>query len=663
MAYEHPRILALQRINPAAVELAEAVSFAVLIEPQLLRAARRDLALDADAGAEADVWLSSIVEGRGPDGIVLERNAARLLRRELRGRMPGRFERAWNLVRSQHVHISPAIQLEEEINYELTELDDGAKERIRKLLAKAAATLVSDPKRGGLANWAARVLPKLPPEIRELDSARVLAAAAYVRLANFLPDWSDNAGEALTQSLAWVLPADFPERPVRVRFISRGVELSTAVVKEDPAIPVPATDPLLIEVSWDAEGRQEVARIEIAPGERRLVQTGAREVRVRTIAGRRFLLTQRRESERTMPTCFVVMGFGRKTDYPTGRVLDLDKTYRYIIKPAAEAAGYQCMRADELQHAGNIDVPIYDQLLSADVVIADLSTYNPTAFYELGVRHALKPYTTIVIAEDKLNLPFDLGQIAIRTYHHLGEGVEFAEVERMRGELQNALKFVGAPYTDSPVYTSLHGLHPPVLEKEEALRPMAEAGPQADTVSQPTVQTLMDQAQAALNRSDFVTAKSLLAVVRTMLPSDVAVLRKLALATYRSRLPNPEEALIEARSLLREEIAGGGVVMVNVRLLETDVEELATRTAAVPPEATRLAGIWAVSWVDLTNVVAMGDPFHWMAVLATKPAPVTVRVKPGEPAVTKVGLTAARVGAESGETVKVSVLEAARPAS
>src|ERR1051325_6194045 len=82
-----------------------------------------------------------------------------------------------------------------------------------------------------------------------------------------------------------------------------------------------------------------------------------------------------------MPTCFVVMGFGKKTDYPTGRVLDLDKSYRYIIKPAAEAAGYECKRADEIQHSGNINVPMYQQLLTADVVIADVSTYNPNAFY------------------------------------------------------------------------------------------------------------------------------------------------------------------------------------------------------------------------------------------------------------------------------------------
>ena len=33
-------------------------------------------------------------------------------------------------------------------------------------------------------------------------------------------------------------------------------------------------------------------------------------------------------------TCFAVMGFGKKTDFETGRVLDLDKSYKYMIKPA-----------------------------------------------------------------------------------------------------------------------------------------------------------------------------------------------------------------------------------------------------------------------------------------------------------------------------------------
>jgi MAP3K TRAFs-binding domain len=246
------------------------------------------------------------------------------------------------------------------------------------------------------------------------------------------------------------------------------------------------------------------------------------------------------------------MGFGKKTDYPTGRVLDLDKSYMYIIKPAAEAAGYQCTRADEIQHSGNINVPMYQQLLNADVVIADVSTYNPNAFYELGVRHALKPYTTITIAEDKLVFPFDVGQIVIRKYHHLGEGIDFGEVERMRAELQNAIKVVGAQAAcDSPVYTFLRDLHPPALAKEEAERALlASAGTQDESASQPTIRTLMDQAEAAFKKSDFVTAKSLLAVVRTMMPMDNYVAQRLALATYKSELPTKEAALNEAAAIL-----------------------------------------------------------------------------------------------------------------
>ncbi len=247
------------------------------------------------------------------------------------------------------------------------------------------------------------------------------------------------------------------------------------------------------------------------------------------------------------------MGFGKKTDYPSGRVLDLDKSYKYIIKPAAEAAGYECKRADEIQHSGNINVPMYQQLLNADVVIADVSTYNPNAFYELGVRHALKPHTTITIAEDKMVFPFDVGQIAIRTYHHLGEGIDFGEVERMRGELQKAIQVVGAQAAcDSPVYTFLKDLQPPAIAKAEAERAALTANPGAEAAAPPTVRALMDQVEAAFARSDFITAKSLLAIVRSMMPNDVFIIHKLALATYKSKLPTPLDALNEACQILED---------------------------------------------------------------------------------------------------------------
>ncbi|HEU5256093.1 MAG TPA: hypothetical protein VFU28_08890, partial [Vicinamibacterales bacterium] len=166
-------------------------------------------------------------------------------------------------------------------------------------------------------------------------------------------------------------------------------------------------------------------------------------------------------------TCFVVMGFGKKTDFETGRTLDLDKSYKYIIKPAVIDAGLECVRADEIPHSGVIDVPMYEKLLTADVVVADLSTSNKNAFYELGVRHALRPHTTIVICEDGAkSFPFDVNHVLVRQYHHMGEGIDFGEVERFRADLTNAIKSIQAkkpPENDSPVYTFLSRLTPPAL--------------------------------------------------------------------------------------------------------------------------------------------------------------------------------------------------------
>ena len=259
--------------------------------------------------------------------------------------------------------------------------------------------------------------------------------------------------------------------------------------------------------------------------------------------------------------CFVVMGFGEKTDYPTGRVIDLDKSYHYIIKPAAEEAGLSCVRADEIIHSGTIDVPMYEQLLTAYVVVADVSTSNCNAFYELGVRHALRPYTTITIAEDKMVFPFDVNHIAIRRYQHLGKGIDFAEVMRMKAALKEAIETIASkPTDDSPVYTFLKDLRPPIRGAKEAALRSAVAGiigsmpasepPREDSTNTATVSILLAQTQTAIATSDFVTAKSLLSVVRKIVPDDPFVAQRLALATYKSEVPSQTQALKDACDIL-----------------------------------------------------------------------------------------------------------------
>jgi hypothetical protein len=122
-------------------------------------------------------------------------------------------------------------------------------------------------------------------------------------------------------------------------------------------------------------------------------------------------------------SCFVVMGFREKTDPISGKTFDLDMSHQWLIKPAVEAAGATCKRADEIIHAKIVDIPMYQQLLQADLVVADLSTLNPNAFFELGVRYALRPRATVVIAERDCKNPFDTNHIATRRYWHMGEGI------------------------------------------------------------------------------------------------------------------------------------------------------------------------------------------------------------------------------------------------
>jgi hypothetical protein len=265
-----------------------------------------------------------------------------------------------------------------------------------------------------------------------------------------------------------------------------------------------------------------------------------------------------------VPKCFVVMGYGEKTDFQQNKTFDLDKSYRYIIKPAVEAAGYTCVRADEIQHAGNINVPMYEQLLDADLVIADLSTANLNAFFELGVRYGLKPRTTIVIAEQGFKIPFDMGQVVIRHYEHLGKGIDHGEVERMKKALTDAcLEVAKAERTDSPVYTFLRNLTPPALKKiAEAEVDNAEAQTRSalaqarnqhetDALTLPFA-ALMQAAMKARAEGNFKAARDILGGVRAVQGDQVDpfVVQQLALATYKAKEPDPVGALVAAHAVL-----------------------------------------------------------------------------------------------------------------
>lgn len=249
-----------------------------------------------------------------------------------------------------------------------------------------------------------------------------------------------------------------------------------------------------------------------------------------------------------MKTCLVVQGFGEKTDMATGRTLNLDASYD-VIKEAVEAAGVQCLRADEIVHSGTIDKAMYEAIFRADLVIADLSTSNLNAAFELGVRYGLRPRATIVVAEDRFQNPFDVSHIVIRRYEHLGRDVGRREADRFRRDLSDAIRqILNGNQIDSPVYTFLGGLRPPT--EEEAPR-AAAAGSASAIVHDQNAKQLLDLARTEIVRGNFAAAAAVFEAVHAMRPNDPYVMQQRALATYKAELPDPGRALEKARDLLR----------------------------------------------------------------------------------------------------------------
>ena len=249
-------------------------------------------------------------------------------------------------------------------------------------------------------------------------------------------------------------------------------------------------------------------------------------------------------------TCFVIMGFGKKTDYGEKvRTLDLDATYAAIIKPAVEDCGLKCIRADEVMHSGVIDTKMYELLLRADLVIADISTANANAIYELGVRHALRPFRTIIMKEEEGRFQFDLNHLATLQYRHLGEDIGFTEARKKRELLAALIKAVMANEdTDSPVFSHLAAL---------GLKPMTDAARTEATraleSASETLASVIEAARAAARASQHAEAAKQFKralELQTKGPADGVpgspdpfVVQQLALSTYKSKEPTEIDAL------------------------------------------------------------------------------------------------------------------------
>jgi hypothetical protein len=152
--------------------------------------------------------------------------------------------------------------------------------------------------------------------------------------------------------------------------------------------------------------------------------------------------------------CFVDMPFGQKPDLKSGVVVDFDQIYNQAIKPAIEACGLEALRGDEERTGGIIHGAMFARLLLAEFVVADLTLANPNVFYELGIRHAAKPFTTVPIYANVSALPFDIALVRAVGYQLKKGKLTKAAAQKLKSQLSKRLcdAISGAAAHDSPLF-------------------------------------------------------------------------------------------------------------------------------------------------------------------------------------------------------------------
>ena len=156
------------------------------------------------------------------------------------------------------------------------------------------------------------------------------------------------------------------------------------------------------------------------------------------------------------PLCFILMPFGKKPA-GDGRVVDFDAVYERLIKPAVIAADLEPLRADEEIAGGVIHKAMFERLILCEYAVADLTTANANVFYELGLRHAVRPSATqLLFAEGWGQLPFDVGLLRALPYK-LGAGGTPTDVANDVAALTTKLRAARQGLSDSPLFQMVDG--------------------------------------------------------------------------------------------------------------------------------------------------------------------------------------------------------------
>ena len=278
-----------------------------------------------------------------------------------------------------------------------------------------------------------------------------------------------------------------------------------------------------------------------------------------------------------MTNVFIVRPFGEKPITITENgveksvLVDFEAVDRTLIQTALERNNLTGKTTGVIAEAGNIRVDMFQMLITYDLVIADISIDNANVFYELGIRHGLRPKGTIMIrfTTPGKDVPFDLKTDRYIPYDRKDPGAAAALLTQSIKETLLSIRENGRP--DSPVFGLLPALSPPDPATLVVVpRSFQEAVEQAEAqiTDGPTTLALLGQearrlwwgreglrlvGRAQRRLSAFDAARETWEAVRKDLSDDIEA--NLMLATIYQRLGNNVMASQACRRVLENKAA------------------------------------------------------------------------------------------------------------
>ncbi len=150
-----------------------------------------------------------------------------------------------------------------------------------------------------------------------------------------------------------------------------------------------------------------------------------------------------------MTRAFIIRPFGAKGG------VNFDDIDEALIQPALRQIGIAGSTTTEIVEQGNIREDMFRLLVCADLVIADISIHNANVFYELGIRHGMRPNATFLLRANVDEYPFDLRTDRYLSYDQNDPAASVAPLARALKATLNSSR------VDSPVYQVLPNLKAP----------------------------------------------------------------------------------------------------------------------------------------------------------------------------------------------------------